>query len=177
MKNDKKFKALYEKYAGFAYFKALQILKSPQDIEDALQEAWIRLYKNLDKIDIDIESRTQAYVGRIVVNECFRFFKKNISEKSDMESPIDGLYDSEDISVSVEGEIISEENMAELERAMNTLTVTEKHIFVMKHSDGLRNVEIAEVLGIDSKYVGMKLACIAKKMAKAKELKYWVQKK
>jgi RNA polymerase sigma-70 factor (ECF subfamily) len=177
MKNDKKFKTLHEKHAGFAYVKASRILKSPQDIKDALQEAWIRVHKNLDKISVDAESRARAYIGRIVENECFRFFKKNISEKGDMESPIDGLYELEDISVSVEGEIVAGENTRELEAALSALSETEKHIFVMKHLDDMRNADIAKVLGLDAEYVGMKLARIAKKLAKAKGLKHWAQRK
>jgi RNA polymerase sigma-70 factor (ECF subfamily) len=177
MKNDKKFKALHEKHAGFAYVKASRILKSPQDIEDALQEAWIRVHKNLDKIDIDAEARARAYIGRIVENECFRLFKKNISGKSDMESPIDGLYKAEDVSASVEAAIVAEENAEELEAALSALSETEKRIFLMKHSDDMRNADIAKTLGLDAEYVGMKLTRIAKKLAKAKGLKQWAQKK
>jgi RNA polymerase sigma-70 factor (ECF subfamily) len=177
MKNDKKFKILHEKYARFAYAKASRKLKSPQDIEDALQEAWIRVYKNLDKISVDSESRAQAYIGRIITNECLRFFKKNISEKNDRELPIDGLYELKDVSVSVEGKIISEENLEELEVALSALNEMEKDIFAMKYLDDMRNMDIARVLGLDAKYVGMKLIRIAKKMAKMKSLKYWAQRK
>jgi RNA polymerase sigma factor (sigma-70 family) len=81
----------------------------------------------------------------------------------------------EDISISVEGEIISEENIAELESVLNTLTETEKHIFVMKHLDDMRNADIAKMLGLDAEYVGMKLTRIAKKLAKAKVLRHWGQ--
>jgi RNA polymerase sigma-70 factor (ECF subfamily) len=177
MKNDKKFKTLYEKYVAFAYAKASRILKSPQDLEDALQESWIRVYKNLDKINADAESRARAYIGRIVANECFRLLKKNISVKSDTESPIDGLYDTEDVSGSVEGKIISEETIGELETALSALNESERHIFVMKHLDDMRNVDIAKILGLDAEYVGVKLARIAKKLAKAKGLKHWAQRK
>jgi RNA polymerase sigma-70 factor (ECF subfamily) len=177
MKNDGKFKDLHEKHAGFAYVKALQILKSPQDVEDVLQESWMRVYKNLDKIDPNAESRARAYIGRIVANECFRLLKKNISVKSDTESSIEGLYDLEDVSVSVEGEIISEENAEELEAALSALNESERQIFVMKHLDDMRNVDIAKTLGLDAEYVGVKLARIAKKLAKAKGLKHWTQRK
>ena len=89
--------------------------------------------------------------------------------------PIDGLYELEDISASVEAGIIAEENAEELEAALSALSETEKHIFLMKHSDDMRNADIAKMLGLDAEYVGMKLARIAKKLAKAKVLRHWGQ--
>ncbi|MDR0424539.1 MAG: sigma-70 family RNA polymerase sigma factor [Clostridiales Family XIII bacterium] len=176
MKKDNKFKELYEKYAKFAYHKACRILKQPQDIEDTLQEAWIRIYNNMDKIDMDSEARAQAYIGRIVANECYRLLGKNNPANSDMESIDGGFNELEDISASVEAAVIAKEGMEELKAALDGMKETDRHIFTMKNLDGMKNKEIADLFGLGAEYVGMRLSRISKKLAKSEVLKRWVKK-
>jgi RNA polymerase sigma-70 factor (ECF subfamily) len=175
MKNETKFRELHEKYAKFAYRKACKMLKRPQDTEDALQEAWIRVYKNIDKLDLDSGVRTRAYIGRIVTNECLRILNKNNSSKSDVKLPDEWFNSIEDISASPEAEAIAKESMEGLMAVINSLSEMDRHIFLLKHLDEMKNKEIADMLGLDAKYVGARLARIAKKLMKKEELKDLVE--
>ncbi|MDR1891493.1 MAG: sigma-70 family RNA polymerase sigma factor [Oscillospiraceae bacterium] len=166
MNNSARFISIYEKYRRYMYSRVSSVLKEPHDIEDALQEAWIRVYKNLGKISADDGPRAMGYMGTVAVNEALRILSKNNSRPDETEWGTDGLDIIEDISVSVEMRIINAEATEELESSLNVLDDIEKRIFVMKHAYEMKNTEIAGILGISAAKVGMKLFRAAGKLAK-----------
>jgi RNA polymerase sigma-70 factor (ECF subfamily) len=72
----------------------------------------------------------------------------------------------EDMSASVEAEVIAKESMDELEASLGKLDDMEKRIIVMRHVDELKNTEIAKILGVSAAQARMKLFRAIKKLAK-----------
>lgn len=60
------FERIFEKYGDRLYIAAFQICRQPQDAEDAVQEAMIRLYQS-DK-DFESEEHVKAWLIRVTVN-------------------------------------------------------------------------------------------------------------
>lgn len=62
------FGILVEKYQGYAYNLAFKILAHEEDAKDTIQEAFIRIWKNIKKYNLDNKFTTWMY--KIVVNLC-----------------------------------------------------------------------------------------------------------
>lgn len=71
---EEKYRALYETTYGKAYYIAGKYLKNDQDIQDVLQDSYLKAFSALEKED-NI-SDTQAWINRIVHNTALDFLKK-----------------------------------------------------------------------------------------------------
>lgn len=73
--NDK-FDQVYEQYYRLMYHVAYGILQNPEDTEDALQEAFIRIDKNISKIIDPVCPKTRNFVVIIIKNVSFTMQKR-----------------------------------------------------------------------------------------------------
>lgn len=64
-----KLETIYEKYSGAMYRKAYSVLENKSDAEDAVSEAFIRLYKNVHVIRVP-ESRETKSLAIIIAEHC-----------------------------------------------------------------------------------------------------------
>ncbi len=71
-----KLETIYNEYASTMYFRAFSILQNKADAEDAVQESFIKIYKNLDKISDAISSRTKSLVIIIAERTAIDFYRK-----------------------------------------------------------------------------------------------------
>src|ERR1700730_3615032 len=60
---------------------AMNLLRSPEDAQDVYQEAFLRVYKNLDKFRFDCSFHTWLY--RIVTNLCLDHMRKRKVRKEE----------------------------------------------------------------------------------------------
>lgn len=67
---------VYDKTNGILFGYAMSILKDQGLAEDAVQESFLRLSKNLDKIDSPESKRTLNYMITIVKNLCYTIYNK-----------------------------------------------------------------------------------------------------
>ena len=67
---------LYLKYRQLMFYVANEILNDVQLSEDAVQEAFIRISKNMNKIDNDNQVRTKAFLVTVVRNVALTMLKK-----------------------------------------------------------------------------------------------------
>ncbi len=67
------FRELYDKYAGYALRVAAAVTKSKASAADAVQETFIRVYRNMDSFDINQSFKPWFY--KILINECNRLMK------------------------------------------------------------------------------------------------------
>ncbi len=65
--NQRSFRLLYEAHANWVYAIALRILRDPQIAEDAVQEAFIKLWRTAGKFDLTRGS-AKAWIGIISRN-------------------------------------------------------------------------------------------------------------
>ena len=118
-----------------------RILGSEGAAEDALQEAFIDIFRRLDTFRE--EASLGAWIKRIVINHCLNVFKKrkiNFEEMSDnvTEIPDDEYVDEEEIIYEVK----------RVKEAIMKLPDGYRHVLTLYLFEGYDHGEIAEILGI-----------------------------
>ena len=132
---------------------AMNLLRSPEDAQDIYQEAFLRVYRNLNSFRFDCSFHTWLY--RIVTNLCLDQMRKRKvrKEESSQIEGADGPVDRMD-SVQesrVEGDpqrsLFSGELRQRIQQALGGLTSRERMVFELRHYQGLKLRNIGEILG------------------------------
>lgn len=130
------FKKLYERYSEFAIRNAYLIVKEHNGVKDAVQEAFVRVYRNLHKFDSSKPFKPWFY--RILVNECYRYLEKN-GRVTPVEQEIAEMNASEeDFSVEFD-------HQEELEEALHQLDEKYRTVLVLKYLNGFSEQEISDI--------------------------------
>ena len=124
-----KFEDIYGKYKKMMFWIANQILNDERDIEEVVQDSFIKIIRNLDKIEKINSKKTKSFISIIVKN-----------------TAIDELEE-----VEIEG-------LNNIEIAIMKLTEIYKEVFLLKYSHELENNEIAKLLNIKESTVRVRLA-------------------
>ncbi len=132
---------------------AMNLVRSPEDASDIYQEAFLRVYKNLDSFRFDCSFHTWLY--RIVTNLCLDHLRKRKVRKEEpaaLETP-EGERDrmASVAETSAEGNPerrTSSRQLADRIRAvLDELTPRERTVFELRHYEGLRLRAIGDALG------------------------------
>ena len=78
------FQRLYDQYANDIFRKTLYILKNQQDTEDAVQETWFKVAKNMDKIKDKEDRIALSYIMKIAYHQAI----SQIRERKEPEEPL-----------------------------------------------------------------------------------------
>ncbi len=132
---------------------AMNLLRSPEDAQDVYQEAFLRVYKNLDKFRFDCSFHTWLY--RIVTNLCLDHMRKrNVRrEEPAIMTTADGPLDRMDAVAEerVDGDpqrfLFSGELRKRVKDTLAGFTPRERMVFELRHYQGLRLRQIGEMLG------------------------------
>lgn len=140
------FEKLYNQYAVHALRLAYAILRDQSSAEDAVQEAFIRVYYNRQKFD---ESRSfKPWFDRILVNEC-----KRILSKKKQFVDIEEAQKTEDLSRADE----CSDEIQLLKSAISRLNTKHREIILLKYMQGYTEAEIAQILSIPRSTVKSRL--------------------
>jgi RNA polymerase sigma-70 factor (ECF subfamily) len=132
---------------------AMNLLRSPEDARDVYQEAFLRVYRNLDSFRFDCSFHTWLY--RIVTNICLDQLRKRKVRKEETavvetsDGPIDRMetYQEEAAEADPERTMWNRELRQRIESALVGLTPRERMVFELRHYQGLRLRNIGEMLG------------------------------
>ncbi len=132
---------------------AMNLLRSPEDAHDVYQEAFLRVYKNLQSFRFDCSFHTWLY--RIVTNLCLDHMRKRKVRKEDTAilATADGPLDRMDAvpEERVDGDpqryLFSGQIRRRIKEVLGELTPRERMVFELRHYQGLRLRRIGEVLG------------------------------
>jgi RNA polymerase sigma-70 factor (ECF subfamily) len=132
---------------------AMNLLRSPEDAQDVYQEAFMRVYRNLNSFRFDCSFHTWLY--RIVTNLCLDQMRKRKvrKEESSQVEGADGLVDRMDSlqESRAEGDpqryLLSGELRQRIQQALGDLTARERMVFELRHYQGLKLRNIGEILG------------------------------
>ncbi len=163
------FRKLVDKYKDLSFSLACSILKNEQDAEDALQDAFLKAFRNLGKFRFKSEFSTWFY--RIVVNTCnTRLRQRNRLGSAEEVNEIDEL-NSED-SQAIEG--LEEAERKELiNKMLAKLTPEEELLIRLYYMAELSVKEIIKVTGFGSSKVKVTLYR-ARKSLQSKLSRYYV---
>jgi RNA polymerase sigma-70 factor (ECF subfamily) len=169
-----KFEYLYRKYRNLLYYRAWEILRDPMAAEDAVSEAFIRVYRNLDKVDDPDSPRCAAFLGTIVRNVALTMAKKRaaapmpvpIGAEQDWGNGGNGGGDEPADPFDLEAAVIDKISEEQIYRIVNRLDEESRTIFVLKYAYDLSHREIASQLGMTENNVTVRLHRTRKKLAR-----------
>jgi RNA polymerase sigma-70 factor (ECF subfamily) len=153
-----KFSYLYDKYKNLMFYKAWDVLHDHMLAEDAVSEAYIRVYRNLDKIDDPDSPRSAAFLITIVRNTALSILSRGRMETAN--EPDETCADPLDLEASVLSDIESEKLFV----VIGKLDEQQRNIFVLKYAYDLSHSEIAKQLNITENNVTVKLHRARKKL-------------
>lgn len=138
--------ALVKRYEERMFYTAHRILHQREDAEDCLQETFLRVWDRLRELS-DVRA-FQLWVYRILSNQALDILRRRERQREGLES-----YGSEVLhlarvsSPASPRELLRRSREVErIERAIEELPPRQKLVFVLRHFQGLKLTEIAEVL-------------------------------
>jgi RNA polymerase sigma factor (sigma-70 family) len=134
------FAELYNKYADYALRVAMAVTRNKASAADAVQEAFIRVYRNMHTFNLD--KAFEPWFYRILINECNRLLGKNSNVVL-----IDDFIEN-NIESSSEDEYNFEEYES-LYKAIESLEDNNRIPIILKYLRGFKESEIAEILGVN----------------------------
>ncbi|MDR2087945.1 MAG: sigma-70 family RNA polymerase sigma factor [Clostridiales Family XIII bacterium] len=147
--NESSFEALILSCKKKAWNIAFQYMRNENDAMDALQESFIKIYRNLNSFKGD--SRFDTWVHRITVNTCKDMLRKN--EKYKLNDSLyttgeDGDYLREfpDAEPGPEDAVMMSELASELLRCVDMLPPDHRDVIILRDIRNLSYDEISEIL-------------------------------
>ncbi|HOB16351.1 MAG TPA: sigma-70 family RNA polymerase sigma factor [Defluviitoga sp.] len=161
------FKILYDEYAPKIY----GILKNyvrPNELEDALQEVFVRILKGIN--NFEGRSKLSTWIYRIAVNvgkDYSRNYSKEIERPMDLDSEEPETYNVQPVSdTNVKKEVFNELSYEMILEIMEQLDEDERLLIKLRDIDGLSYNEIAEIADLPLGTVKSKLHYARKKLKK-----------
>lgn len=148
--DQKAYKALTEKYQKPLYFHILKMVKNNEQVEDLVQEAFIKAFKNLESYNTDYAFSTWLY--RITTNHTIDYLRKRRIHATSLSNPVktkDG-----EIEIEIEGrertdrEIIKKERRQIINHAIENLPEKYRVVIRMRHLEELSYQEISDELDL-----------------------------
>jgi RNA polymerase sigma-70 factor (ECF subfamily) len=147
--NERSFEALILSCKKKAWNIAFQYMRNENDAMDALQESFIKIYKNLKNFKGD--SRFDTWVHRITVNTCKDMLRKNEKYKLN-DSLYPGGEDGEfmrefpDVEPGPEDAFMRSELASELLRCVDRLPPDHRDVIILRDMRNLSYEEISDIL-------------------------------
>src|SRR5690606_19522322 len=137
------FKSIYEDLSDSVYSLAIHFLKDTGWSEEIVQEVFLRLWVNREKLDEDGNMWLYLYVltKRLCLNRLRDIRRSN-------ESIEQLMMKIEKVSVSTQNEIFSADLEQYVDKAIALLPERQKVIFRLSRLEGLSHKEIADELGV-----------------------------
>ena len=164
------FKELVELYQGRAYAIAFNLLRSKEDAEDVIQEAFVKAYLNLK--DFRGESAFYTWFYRIVYRmaiDLVRHKKRRGGvalelDEDRCESGVVEVSNGYGVAAMPERMVSGKEELVKLAEALGQLTEEHRAIILLREVHGLSYSEISESVGITKGTVMSRLFYARKKI-------------
>lgn len=152
------FRVLYDKYFDYAVRVSAIILRNQNSLaKDAVQEAFIRVYRNLDHYDSEREFKPWFYT--ILLNECKRISQKHNNTAPAAEQIVEPLHQDKHTFIEYEA----------LYTAIQQLEEHNRIPVILKYMHDMKDQEIADTLQEN-------VNTIKSRLYKARlKLKQWLQ--
>ncbi len=152
------FRKLLEFYQPFAYATAFRLVCNEYESEEIVQEAFIRVWKNLDRFDCNMRFTTWLY--KIVVNLSYDKIRtaRILQNKTDFDLSNYAILNKSSAE-NIESGLINRE-LAEIIRILTgKLTPRQKLVFTLSELEGLSVDEIKTITGLTSQKIKSNLYC------------------
>lgn len=158
-----RFKNIIEQHNGILYKVGRSYTRTEQDFEDLYQEILIQLWQSIKRFRE--ESKLSTFIYKVALNTAITF-----SEKSRRKNP--PINAAAMLTTAVEADPLRKEQASRqqsridlLYRCINLLEKDDRAIILL-HLEGQSYEETADILGITTNHVGVKLNRVKKKLYK-----------
>ncbi len=173
--NENAFEQLVYRYDRIVLSIALKYTGNTDDAKDLYQEVFIRAYRGIN--NFQFRSEFSSWLYRIAVNVCLSYKSRS---KEHLKVSINEEVDDTDFTKNVSEQLVYEGSSPEeaaaenelteiVDAALETLSPRQKMTFVLKHYEGYKIREIAEMLnckeGTVKKYLFDAIKNLRKKLS------------
>jgi RNA polymerase sigma factor (sigma-70 family) len=141
-------KLLYEMFYSHVYKIAYFITKDPHAAQDVLQETFIKVFKNIEKVEDGEKMR--AWVSTIASRTAIDYIRK---QKNGNEIEVEDVNNVEvnlnELSFTVEEEVERSFQRKSVREQIQKLPPNYRTIIYLKYIEGLKDQEIANVLDLN----------------------------
>jgi RNA polymerase sigma-70 factor (ECF subfamily) len=159
------FEELVRRYDQQVLRLAMNLMRRPEDARDIYQEAFLKVYRNLDRFRFECSFYTWLY--RIVTNVCLDHMRRRSSRPEDQAPEAPGLSHSDGpdaldfferqqeyrADANPERRLLGREIGRQISVALQQLSPRERMVFELKHYHGMKLRAIGEVLGTSEETV------------------------
>jgi RNA polymerase sigma factor (sigma-70 family) len=157
-------KLLYEKYVAAMARLCLRYIRDEDEVQDILVEGFMKVFNSLKKLEYRDEYSLEAWIRKIMVNECLMRLRKKkkilFIDYSDVKT--------EPVQPGIDGL-----EAAEIIDLIQTLPEGYRTIFNLYVIDGYSHKEISELLGISESASRSQLTHARNKLKKLLKLQGW----
>ena len=140
------FKEFYDTYEYYAIRTARAITKNDEHAKDAVQEAFIRVYRNISSYNSTLSF--DAWFYRILVNECYRILSK---EKKSTQVDTSSMKNNDQLTEH------SKEKLSDLYITIQNMADLYRIPILLKYIKGFSEKEIAVILDLNQNTVKSRL--------------------
>jgi RNA polymerase sigma-70 factor (ECF subfamily) len=133
------FDKLYQRHGGRMKSIACNLMGNPTDAEDAVQEAFLKIYRNVKTFRG--QSSFSTWVYRILINTCIDMKRKRHLHDVVQPSPVAGIAQP---ALPASNHPLR----LTLEKLVGRLDARLRHVFLLFEVEGFKHSEIAEILEI-----------------------------
>lgn len=147
---------IYERNIKKFYSIAFSKLHNKQDAEDAIQESFLAIANNPAAFfNISSNEKRVSYINVIIRNTSYKIWnKKHRIEENQIELD-DTVFDE---SISTEEKVLSDYSCDEILKFIDTLSESTKAAIYLRMHLGLKNADIAKILGISEEAAKKRVA-------------------
>ncbi len=139
------FEDVVRDYIRLVYFFAKKSLSQQDDIDDAVQETFLKAMKAYKDFKFKSDGELKSWlliICRHVITDMFRSNRNNISiEQNNIE-----LFDDSDVEVLLEAKITQEEDIKKVTEALKKLKTSEQEIIRLRVTEEMPFCDIATAL-------------------------------
>lgn len=140
-KNDRSAqKALYQQFSPEMLGVCFRYTKSLDDAEDILQEAFIKVFKNIGSYRAD--GPLGAWIRRIVVTTAISYLRRHNRYRNQMD------FESQPLHIAAEGQVLAGMDTNDLMDIIRRLPAGYQVVFNLVGIEGYDHAEVAGLLGI-----------------------------
>ncbi len=138
---------LYREYGPAVYRRCLRLLRDKEAAQDATQEVFVRLVRNMERL----EDRGDAlpWIYRVTTNHCLNVLR-DAGRHAEGELPVEMEADERSATEALPDRRLAQELLGRFDASTQAVVVG---VYV----DGMEREEIAEALGISKRTVSRKL--------------------
>jgi RNA polymerase sigma-70 factor (ECF subfamily) len=138
------FGEIFEQYKNLVYKTAYLLLDNPHEVEDALQEIFVKVYRSLDKYQPS-KGAFSTWLYRITVNHCLNQRRKPLLASDTASDTLENSRLASQPLRTLEDRFADEQT---IQQALNHLSVKLRAVIVLRYYHELAYADIAQILEI-----------------------------